>query len=299
MYESKINRKGIILAGGSGTRLSPITRSVSKHLLPIYDKPMIYYPLSTLMIAGIKEFLIITSERDINAYRSLLGNGDTWGIKIEYGTQEKPNGIAEAMLIGEKFLNGSSSALILGDNIFFGNDLPAILKRTNSQEDGATIFAYRVSDPERYGIVSFDESNLAASIEEKPSKPQSNFAITGLYLFDAKAPIYASDLNPSHRGELEITDLNKIYLRKNKLSVEKLGRGIAWFDAGTQDSMMDASIFISTVQKRQGFLIGCLEEIAINNKWIDNAKLKMILEQTGTSNYINYVKNVILGSEKN
>jgi glucose-1-phosphate thymidylyltransferase len=251
------------------------------------------------MIAGIKEFLIITSERDINAYRSLLGNGDTWGIKIEYGTQEKPNGIAEAMLIGEKFLNGSSSALILGDNIFFGNDLPAILKRTSSQEDGATIFAYRVSDPERYGIVSFDESNLAASIEEKPSKPQSNFAITGLYLFDAKAPIYASDLNPSHRGELEITDLNKIYLRKNKLSVEKLGRGIAWFDAGTQDSMMDASIFISTVQKRQGFLIGCLEEIAINNKWIDNAKLKMILEQTGTSNYINYVKNVILGSEKN
>lgn len=250
------------------------------------------------MIAGIKEFLIITSERDINAYRSLLGNGDSWGIEIKYETQDKPNGIAEAMLIGEKFLNGFPSALILGDNIFFGNDLPAILKRTSSQEDGATIFAYRVSDPQRYGIVSFDESNFANSIEEKPSNPKSNFAVTGLYLFDAKAPIYASDLNPSNRGELEITDLNKIYLGENKLSVEKLGRGIAWFDAGTQDSMMDASIFISTVQKRQGFLIGCLEEIAINNKWINEAKLKMILDQNGTSNYFHYVKNIILGSEK-
>ena len=297
MYEKKNNRKGIILAGGTGTRLFPITRYISKHLLPIYDKPMIYYPLSTLMIAGIKEFLIITSKRDINDYKSLLGNGDAWGIKIRYETQDKPNGIAEAMVIGERFLNGSSSALILGDNIFFGNDLPTILKKTSSQEDGATIFAYRVSDPERYGIVSFNDSGLASSIEEKPANPQSNFAITGLYLFDDKAPKYASNLTPSKRGELEITDLNKIYLEKNELSVEKLGRGIAWFDAGTQDSMMDASIFISTVQKRQGFLIGCLEEIAINNKWIDSAKLKMILNQNVTSNYDRYVKNLILGSE--
>ncbi len=288
-----MNRKGIILAGGHGTRLFPITSVLSKQLIPVYDKPMIYYPLSTLMMANIREILIITTPHDQPVFKQLLGNGDSLGLNIQYEIQEHPNGLAQSFILAEDFLGDSPSALILGDNIFYGNELITQLKRASDSYDKSTIFAYKVSDPERYGVVSFDENGIALSIEEKPLKPKSNFAVTGLYFYDNNVVDYAKTLTPSKRGELEITSLNQIYLEKGDLRVELMGRGLAWLDTGTIDSLNDASIFIRTIEKRQGTKIGSPEEISWRKGWIDDSQLEKLAIPLKKSGYGKYLIEIL------
>lgn len=281
--------KGIILAGGSGTRLYPLTKVISKQLMPIYDKPMIYYPLSTLMLAGIKDILVITTLRDSESFQTLLGDGSQWGIEISYKVQPSPDGLAQAFIIGEEFINSEGCALILGDNIFYGHDLSKLVKNATQKDDGATVFAYYVKDPERYGIVEFDKNRKAISLEEKPEKPKSNFAVTGLYFYDKNIVEYAKSIKPSARGELEITDLNKIYLEKGNLNVETLGRGYAWLDTGTHESLLQAASFVETVQDRQGLKIACPEEIAYNLGYINKEQLKELAKPLAKNEYGQYL----------
>ncbi len=284
--------KGIILAGGRATRLYPVTRGVCKQLLPIYDKPMIYYPLSVLMLAGIKDILIIATRSDVPKFQNLLGDGSELGIKIFYAVQDDPKGIAQAFLIGESFIDGKPVALVLGDNIFYGYGLTGSLKKVVSLKKGATVFAYYVRDPQRYGVVDFDKDFKARSIVEKPLAPKSNWAVTGLYFYDSRVCEYAKALKPSKRGELEITDLNNIYLKQKSLNVQVLGRGYAWLDTGTYDSLIDASVFIKTIQERQGLKVGCVEEIAFKQKWIDRKQL-LSLAQAIPTEYGEYLKQVV------
>ena len=287
-------RKGIILAGGTGSRLSPITKSISKQLLPIYDKPMIYYPLSTLMLAGIKEILIITTPIDKSSFERLLGDGNLLGLSIRYETQEEPKGLAQAILIASDFLKDSPCALILGDNLFYGSDLKDQLKKAHQNEDGATVFAYRVSDPHRYGVVEFDQSGLAKSIEEKPVMPKSRFAITGLYFFDKTVIDKAKLVTPSARGELEITDVNQQFLQEKKLKVQIMGRGMAWLDTGTFDSLHEAGAFIRTLERRQGLKVGCPEEVAWRQGWISNKEIAQIASTQLKSGYGEYLNQLLL-----
>jgi glucose-1-phosphate thymidylyltransferase len=284
-----MKRKGIILAGGSGTRLYPVTHYISKQLLPIYDKPMIYYPLTTLMIAGIKDILIITTINDLDNFKRLLGDGSQWGIKLNYKIQPSPDGLAQAFILGEEFIADDMSTLILGDNIFYGHDIECILNSAGSREVGATIFAYHVKDPERYGVAEFDEKNRVISIEEKPHTPKSNFAITGLYFYDHSVVELAKTLTPSKRNELEITDLNKKYLDQGNLYVEMMDRGYAWLDTGTHDSLLDAGQFISTIESRQGLKIACPEEVAFRKKWISRKDLEKLAEPLLKNNYGQYL----------
>jgi glucose-1-phosphate thymidylyltransferase len=284
--------KGIILAGGSGTRLYPMTIATSKQLLPVYDKPMIYYPLTTLMLAGIRDILIISTPHDLPLFQNLLGDGEQFGIQLSYSAQPRPEGLAQAYVIGAKFVEGTRSALILGDNIFFGHGLPDVLARAASRTSGATIFAYHVSDPERYGVVGFDATGQATSIEEKPTEPKSNFAVTGLYFYDQQVVDIAENLRPSSRGELEITDVNRIYMERGLLSVELMGRGFAWLDTGTPDSLLAAADFVATLEKRQGFRIACPEEIAFSQKFIDRQQLEKLGMALGKSDYARYVQSL-------
>ena len=284
-----MKRKGIILAGGTGTRLYPVTHCISKQLLPIYDKPMIYYPLTTLMIAGIKDILIITTINDLDNFKRLLGNGSQWGIKLNYIIQPSPDGLAQAFILGEEFIGDDMSTLILGDNIFYGPDIECILNSAGSREVGATIFAYHVKDPGRYGVAEFDEKNRVISIEEKPHTPKSNFAITGLYFYDHSVVELAKTLTPSKRNELEITDLNKKYLDQGNLYVEMMDRGYAWLDTGTHDSLLDAGQFISTIESRQGLKIACPEEVAFTKKWISRKDLEKLAEPLLKNNYGQYL----------
>jgi len=285
--------KGIILAGGAGTRLHPITHATIKQLLPVYDKPLIYYPLSTLMLAGVNDILLISTPDDLPRFRQLFGDGSKWGIKMSYKEQPSPDGIAQALIIGEEFIAGDNVWLILGDNIFFGHSLPKILEESAAENKGATVFGYYVSDPQRYGIVAFDEHKRALSIEEKPQQPKSNYAVTGIYLYDGRASELAKTIKPSARGELEITALNNLYLESGELNVRLLGRGFAWLDTGTHDSLLDASEFVRLVERRQGLKIACLEEIAYGNRWIDAQQLKQIAQQYSKNEYGEYLLNVL------
>ena len=288
-----VARKGIILAGGSGTRLYPVTQAVSKQLLPVYDKPMVYYPLSTLMLAGIREILLISTPQDTPRFQQLLGDGSQWGLDLHYAVQPSPDGLAQAFVIGREFLGGAPSSLVLGDNLFWGHDLQPLLVAANARSDAATVFAYHVLDPERYGVVEFDAQGRAVSIEEKPARPKSNYAVTGLYFYDAQAPDIAASLRPSARGELEITDLNRIYLERGQLQVSTLGRGYAWLDTGTHESLLDAGQFIATLEKRQGLKVSCPEEIAWRQGWIDDAQLQRLAEPMRKNGYGQYLLRLL------
>nr|WP_312371193.1 glucose-1-phosphate thymidylyltransferase RfbA [Delftia acidovorans] len=286
-------RKGIILAGGSGTRLHPATLAISKQLLPVYDKPMIYYPLSALMLAGIREILVISTPQDTPRFEQLLGDGSQWGLKIEYAIQLSPDGLAQAFLIAEDFLAGAPSALVLGDNIYYGHDFPRLLARADERSEGATVFAYHVQDPERYGVAEFDAQGRVLSLEEKPRQPRSNYAVTGLYFYDSQVVELAKSIKPSARGELEITDLNRLYLEKGQLNVELMGRGYAWLDTGTHDSLLEAGQFIATLQQRQGLKVSCPEEIAFRQGWIDQAQLETLGQALAKNGYGQYLLQIL------
>lgn len=293
-----MTRKGIILAGGSGTRLYPVTQVQSKQLLPVYDKPMIYYPLSTLMLAGIREILVISTPRDTPRFSELLGDGGQWGLSIHYAIQQSPDGLAQAMIIGQAFLDDSPSALILGDNIFYGHDFARTLEAAQARSEGATVFAYPVTDPQRYGVVQFDSDGRAISIEEKPSRPVSRYAVTGLYFYDRRAPEFAASLRPSTRGELEITDLNMCYLNEGQLHVAMLGRGHAWLDTGTHESLIEATNFVRTIERRQGLKVCAPEEIAYRKGYIDTAQLETLAKGLGTSDYARYLWDLTKATEE-
>ena len=288
-----MQRKGIILAGGSGTRLYPITQAISKQLLPVYDKPMIYYPLSVLMLAGIREVLIINTPHEQALFQRLLGDGSQWGMKIEYAVQPSPDGLAQAFLIGREFLAGAPSCLVLGDNIFYGHGLTELLRNAGARAHGATVFGYWVRDPERYGVAEFDASGKVIGLEEKPARPKSNYAVTGLYFYDGRASDFAASLQPSPRGELEITDLNRCYLEDGALQLEKMGRGYAWLDTGTHESLVEASTFIETIERRQGLRVSCPEEIAYFNGWIDAAQLRALAAPLAKNGYGQYLLSLL------
>ena len=293
MSGSGMKRKGIVLAGGSGTRLYPLTQSISKQLLPVYDKPMVYYPLSVLMLAGIREVLVINTPHEQALFQRLLGDGSQWGMRIEYAAQPSPDGLAQAFLIGEEFLDGAPSCLVLGDNIFHGHGMSEMLARADARTDGATVFGYWVSDPERYGVADFDGDGRVVGLEEKPAKPKSNYAVTGLYFYDGRAPAFAASLKPSPRGELEITDLNRCYLQEQRLHLEQLGRGYAWLDTGTHRSLLEASNFIETIEARQGLRVCCPEEIAWSNGWIDDAQLQALAAPLAKNGYGQYLQSLV------